>query len=338
MGNERKTGRKAAYMLVLKSMLFIFPVAAVVILYVADDPFMVLRRHDRYDSHVRLNEGYIGWKIYCNNRDSIHFNSFIMGNSCTMAYPCREWEDLLGSGNRAIRLFGNSESIMSILQKLTALEKEGAEIRNVLMILDSYSISQVQPDRNYGYILPPEVSGFSTFEVQMAFAQAFMMPDFLFPYLKFRLSGRIKPSMRYMSEHDTLRNPVNNDFINPRDAMIRKEGEGYWTSRPGDFPERSGQTSLTPKVIGARQEEILYEIASLLERNGTDVRIIISPDYNQMTFNPDDLADMERIFGSGRVFDFSGINSYTADMHNYYEEGHYRPVLGVKLMRLVYQQ
>lgn len=306
MGNERKTGRKAAYMLVLKSMLFIFPVAAVVILYVADDPFMVLRRHDRYDSHVRLNEGYIGWKIYCNNR--------------------------------AIRLFGNSESIMSILQKLTALEKEGAEIRNVLMILDSYSISQIQPDRNYGYILPPEVSGFSTFEVQMAFAQAFMMPDFLFPYLKFKLSGRIKPSMRYMSEHDTLRNPVNNDFINPRDAMIRKEGEGYWTSRPGDFPERSGQTSLTPKVIGARQEEILYEIAYLLERNGTDVRIIISPDYNQMTFNPDDLADMERIFGSGRVFDFSGINSYTADMHNYYEEGHYRPVLGVKLMRLAYQQ
>lgn len=54
-----------------------------------------LRHYNRYDnSPVMLNEGYIGWQMYMNNRDSIAFDSFIMGNSCTMAYQCHEWENI----------------------------------------------------------------------------------------------------------------------------------------------------------------------------------------------------------------------------------------------------
>ena len=40
--------------------------------------------------------------------------------------------------------------------------------------------------------------------------------------------------------------------------------------------------------------------------------------------------------GKENVFDFSGINEYTNDIHNYYERGHYRPILGARLLQKVY--
>ena len=127
--------------LVRKMMLFAIPFWALIALYVYDDPFMVLRKYDLYDSDVMLNEHHVGWQIYKNHNDSVHFNSFILGNSCTMAFRCKEWEKYLDSGDRAVRLFGNSESIKAISLKLRALEHEGAEIKNALIILDRASLS-----------------------------------------------------------------------------------------------------------------------------------------------------------------------------------------------------
>ena len=66
------------------------------------------------------------------------------------------------------------------------------------------------------------------------------------------------------------------------------------------------------------------------------MKIIISPDYNQVRIHPEDVTYLKRMFGEGNVFDFTGINEYTNDKHNYYEKGHYRPLLGIRLMKEVY--
>lgn len=126
---KKKNERSAAMRFILKLFIFLIPFISLLAVYFLNDPFMVLKHYDRYDnSPVMLNESYIGWQMYMNNRDSIAFDSFIMGNSCTMAYPCREWEKYL-NGGRAIRLFGNAESIAAICKKLQALEENGAEIK-----------------------------------------------------------------------------------------------------------------------------------------------------------------------------------------------------------------
>lgn len=86
--------KRAAFLrLVRKSLWFALPFWALMALYVYDDPFMVLRKYDLYDSDVMLNEQHVGWQIYRNHKDSVHFNSFILGNSCTMAFRCAEWEN-----------------------------------------------------------------------------------------------------------------------------------------------------------------------------------------------------------------------------------------------------
>lgn len=71
--------KRAAFLrLVRKSLWFALPFWALMALYVYDDPFMVLRKYDLYDSDVMLNEQHVGWQIYRNHKDSVHFNSFIL--------------------------------------------------------------------------------------------------------------------------------------------------------------------------------------------------------------------------------------------------------------------
>jgi len=287
---------------------------------------------------VMLNEEMVGWNIYRNNRDSIPFNSFILGNSCTMAFPCRMWEQHLDPGDRAIRLFGNGESMRAIYLKLQALERDSAELKNVLLVLDGTSLSRSQVQSGYSFLLPPEVSGQSLVGVQLKLLQTFALPNFLFAYLRYRMTGTISSSMKYMNPYGRIRNPQNNDALNPRERLIDEQQEAYWRDRPKEFPPRPAQEVVAAPVIGDEQAQLLRQIAALLHRHRTKVRLIISPDYDQLKLNPADKAALDHLFGRGVVFDFSGINAYTADYHNYYERGHYRPILGERLLQAVYEE
>lgn len=333
--NIRK--RPAFLRIVRKSVLFAIPFWALIALYVYDDPFMVLRKYNLYDSDVMLNEHHVGWQIYRNHCDSVHFNSFILGNSCTMAFRCAEWEKYLAPDDRAIRLFGNGESMKAISLKLHALDNEGAEIKNVLIILDRTSLSRFSILNGYGNILPAAISGESPFAVQMEFMQAFAMPDFLFPYLKYRITGSVEPEMKRMNPYGRIRDSRNNDSFNPRDKMIEQEGEAYWENRKKEFSERYGTVVVEEPAIFHNQRILLDDIMEVLHRHNTSVRVIISPDYNQKELHPDDREILQSIFGKENVYDFSGINEFTEDYHNYYESGHYRPLLGNKLLERIYK-
>ena len=323
--------------LVRKMMLFAIPFWALIALYVYDDPFMVLRKYDLYDSDVMLNEHHVGWQIYKNHNDSVHFNSFILGNSCTMAFRCKEWEKYLDSGDRAIRLFGNSESIKAISLKLRALEHEGAEIKNALIILDRASLSHSELLTGARNMLPATVSGRNPFSVHLEFIQAFATPDFLYPYLKYRITGNVERNMKRMNPYGRIRDSKNNDAFNPREKQIKQEGEAYWKNRKKEFPERDGTVIIAEPAIFQKQRMVLDEIMEVLRRHGTSIRIVISPDYNQKELHPDDREILQNIFGKENVYDFTGINEFTKDYHNYYESGHYRPLLGNKLLERIYK-
>ena len=333
--NIRK--RSAFLRLVRNLALFAIPFWILIALYVYEDPFMVLRKYDLYDSDVMLNEHHVGWQIYKNRNDSVHFNSFILGNSCTMAFRCAEWEKYLAPGDHAIRLFGNGESMKAISLKLQALDREGAEIKNVLMILDRTSLSRCELLTGANHMLPAAISGRNPIAVQMEFMQAFAMPDFLFPYLKYKITGRVELSMRQMNPYGRVRDSRNNDAFNPREKMIEQEGEAYWENHKNEFPERDGTVTIVEPAIYQKQREILEEIMDVLRRHNTSIRVLISPDYNQNELHPDDRKILQSIFGKENVYDFTGINEFTEDYHNYYELGHYRPLLGNKLLERMYK-
>lgn len=341
---KKNSERNAAIRFLTKLLLLCTPFMAILAVYFITDPFMVLRHYDRYDnSPVLSNEGFIGWQIYMNNRDSVPLDSYIMGNSCTMAYRCHEWEKYL-NGGRAIRLFGNGESLAAICLKLQALDKNNANIRNLLLILDKGSLLHDQLLTGHNNILPPLISGTSNLKFQEKFCQAFFFPNVLFPYLDYRLFHTYRNYMRgVINPYGIIRDPVNNDAINPRERAIKEEGEKYWENRPGDFVKRGvsdyrdGKYKEEKPVIKDKQIRLLQKIESICRKHAASIKIIISPDFHQITINPEDVRALKEIFGPGNVFDFTGINQYTDDIHNYYEKGHYRPMLGARILERIYQ-
>lgn len=109
---------------------------------------MVLHSYKRFDnSPVLLNEAHVGWQNYLQNRDSIAYNSFILGNSCTMAFLTGEWEKYLDKDDHAVRFYDNWESLGGVRQKLQALDSVGAPLKNVLVVLDKKHWTEVSPCR-----------------------------------------------------------------------------------------------------------------------------------------------------------------------------------------------
>ena len=100
---------------------------------------------------------------------------------------------------------------------------------------------------------------------------------------------------------------------------------------------RDGKYREAPQVLREKQINLLQEIKWICRKHDTDVKIIISPDYLQVNINPADVKTLKRFFGKRNVFDFTGINEYTEDIHNYYDPGHYRPALGKRLMEKIYE-
>lgn len=336
---KKNSERNAAIRFMKKLFILFIPFIALLAVYFLDDPFMVLKNYERYDqTPVVLNEGHVGWQMYLNNRDTIPIDSYIMGNSCTMAYQCHEWEKYL-HGGRAVRLFGNAESLAAVCLKLKALDKAGATIKNLLLIIDKESLHNDRCLTGHSNILPPAISGISSFKFQKEFCQAFFYPNFLFPYLDYKLFHTYRPYMKgVINPYGSTRNPVTNDVLNPREKMIKEEGDKYWENRKGEFTKekmknyRDGKYREAPQVLREKQINLLQEIKWICRKHDTDVKIIISPDYLQVNINPADVKTLKRFFGKRNVFDFTGINEYTEDIHNYYEPGHYRPALGKRLM------
>ena len=74
---KKNSERSAAMRFTMKLSILLTPFIALLVVYFLNDPFMVLRHYNRYDnSPVMLNEGYIGWQMYMNNRDSSSLDLF----------------------------------------------------------------------------------------------------------------------------------------------------------------------------------------------------------------------------------------------------------------------
>ena len=104
-------------------MLIPLPFIALLIFYIMSDPFMVIRKYSDYDApEVAQSEGVISWNKYKANEKSMHFDSFLMGTSCTKAFHIKEWSKY--TGGKGFRMFSNNEGAGDLLLKMQALDSE----------------------------------------------------------------------------------------------------------------------------------------------------------------------------------------------------------------------
>lgn len=93
-------------------------------LYVVKDPFMVLREYEDYDHpEVRYPHfGYMTWKKYKKYDPVKHYDSFIIGASCSAAFQSYEWKRYIKG--TPFRLLGSNENLYEAAAKINKLIDE----------------------------------------------------------------------------------------------------------------------------------------------------------------------------------------------------------------------
>jgi hypothetical protein len=123
------------------------------------------------------------------------------------------------------------------------------------------------------------------------------------------------------------------------EKQLTDNSDRFYESRKAIFYHRDETAkSYQPAVIKDVQLTYLKEIRRILAANGTNYKIIISPLYDQKYISPDDLVRLKEVFGPDNVYDYSGINDITRDIHNYYETSHFRPHVARRIMAEIYSR
>lgn len=323
----------------VKLLFLALPFIPLVIIYFYYDPDMILHEYKRFDqTQVLLSEAHVGWQNYIQNRDSLHYNSFIMGNSCTMAFKTQTWEKHLDPGSVAVRFFDNAETIGGVYQKMEILDSVGAPLKNILVVIDRGSLINTNPLKSTSHLFSPEAAGISKMAFNIRFLQEFLYPSRALAYAEYVVTGKYSKRMGgVIHDGPPIREPYTNNFINPREQEITLKGDSYWTDHKREFRKKRTQAGEEEKVVVlAPQIELLHKMNEICKKHNTNLKIIIGPDYYQKKINEKDINKMKEIFGENAVWDFTGINEYTSDYHNYYDPGHYRPFIGEKILGRIY--
>ncbi|MGI4873608.1 MAG: hypothetical protein ACRYFX_20820 [Janthinobacterium lividum] len=324
-----------------KVLLLTFPGLLVVAAYFWCDPFVVLYHYDRYPDNLITfpNRDFISTQTYLNTYRQRPYQSFILGSSRSLAYRVRDWTPYLppGPDTLAFHYDASNESLFGVWKKLEFLEQHGSGPRNVLLVCD-YQLLRVTTNLDVEHKRKdPRLVGESMLAFQATFLRDYLSNGFFWKYFKRRLTGRFTPDMTGVLEPTHIRyDPRTNDMLLPElDAQLRTDSAGYY-ARSRQLGPRPARPEVAPAVIGAAQLAQLRAIRAIFQRQHTSYQLLINPLYEQRAFNPADLAQLQQLFGAGRIHDFSGVNEFTRETGNYYDYSHYRPKVARQLLRRVY--
>ncbi|GAB2865681.1 hypothetical protein [Hymenobacter ruber] len=322
--------------LLLNVFLLTLPFSAVVASYLVLDPFQVLYHYDAFATQVIPNRDYVSTEMFVNNYPRHRYQSFILGNSRTLAFAVRDWvkytHDPLSFHYDAL-----AESLFGVWKKLQFLENQGAGLNNVLIICDPQLLAQTRDVDSHLFRKDPRLTGELPFRFQLSFFRAYLARFFFFHFWKLKLTGQVTPGMEDLfNTRGGGIAPVTNDMLlTEAEQQIATDSVGFYAHNPG-LPPRPARPPVSPAVIGPEAKQQLVAIQTILARHHTKYHFIISPLYDQAALNPADLAYLVRIFGQTHIHNFSGVNEFTRYPGYYYESSHYRPLVGRKIMQLIY--
>lgn len=308
--------------------------------YLYFDPFKVLKHYSNYSNpYIVSNRDYISTTIFINNYKKEIYNSFIFGSSRTLAFKLSSWSKYLSQNDKPFMFDASGESIYGIYTKLKYLDSKDVKIKNVLIVLcRDVSFKHSQNHKGHLFIKHPATSGESKFIFQLEFFKAYLNPELLLNFFTYKILGKYRPFMAGYIEtrkiiYDTL---TNETTIVDQENEIIQHPIDYYEKRKGLFYIRKGERIDSIQRITEKHLFMLKEISRIFKKNNTNYRVILSPLYEQIKFNPSDLILLKGEFGNN-LYDFSGKNSFTENKINYYETSHFRPNIGDSIFKLIYK-
>ena len=306
--------------------------------YTISDPFMSIWEYDDYRparGKSCNNDVICAIRLLDKYADSLHYNSFIIGSSRSDFYYVDDWRTHLSSTASCFHFNQSADNLYGSLQRIRYLYRRFDKIDNLLLIIDADYLDDMSAHSGHLFRIPPQVTRNPIDGLLLRWEE--LRAFYQLEFQKEWISGNIQNSFQ-----GTTFNPYLNEiYKNSAEAKLQTMNLDEYNktlSKDLQLYKRSGVDSINDVVILKNQEIALKEIALLARNGGTKLKVVVSPLYNQIQLNPSDVAILKKIFGDSNVYDFSGINEYTCDIKNYYENSHYRPILCRKLLDIVYQE
>lgn len=314
------------------------PLALVFFEYLILDPFKVVRPHATYyepTDRLPINRDFVSTEEFM-RQERTRPNAFVFGSSRSLVFRCNEWRRYLPPDARPFHFDAWSESVYGVWRKALFLDAEGMDIKDALLIFDTPDFEHSKNDFQHLFIKHPRVSGESAAVFQALHAAVFYKHLLFFKVVDWNVFGTLRPYMLDVFDPYPLQHlPETNDLIfQGYDDELRAGESAYYERHRAAFTKRIPFDA--PAILGKAQTAELEEVARIFQKHRTRVRVIVTPLYGQAKLAPADHDELSRLFGKENVFDFSGTNAYTENVHNYYEASHFRPHVAAELMRIAY--
>jgi hypothetical protein len=269
--------------------------------------------------------------------------NFIIGSSRSIPYKIRHWAGIISANTESCFHYdGSGMGLFRACNALKYIAEKNSKIDNLLIIVDSDFFEEIENPRKHLFIQHPQASKQSSFNYYFTFLKASLNRNFLFSNIAYKITGHYEEWMsRYISDLSNL--PISDnltgDLTNLGEIEIKIDSVKFYQNRwnQGVFYKKSTKKIHRDRVIGPRQIELLYEMKQVLVKCDTKVKIVISPLFDEVNFNFDDLVILKRIFGKEAIYDFSGSNSITREITNFYDASHCKPYVAKMIMDSVYR-
>jgi hypothetical protein len=291
---------------------------------------------------VLMNDRHFQAKYLEQNK--IPYNSFILGSSRSHMYTIRDWKKYLPADANCFHLGVNDESIWGMYRKLKYVDEHQYAIKHCLLALDPRLLRDIENNDAHIFRDHPIISGETYLEYYKFFFLAFIQPNFLKSYYEWSKTHKFNQNSMalYMwNEHFTYDKVTGDIFYSEYDSLRAALGDKYYTDLRKDVFYTRDTVAVKQKVkviLSVNTIALLHHIKDIFDKHKTDYRIIINPNYDQIAMSSPDLDTLKAIFGTPLVTNYSGINSITNDMHNYYEFKHHLPTVADSLMNIAYHQ
>lgn len=307
--------------------------------YIYYDPFKVIWNYRDYSyPYATTDRDYISTETFLRNYKKYQYNSFIFGSSRTMAFKPNSWLHYLPTGSEPFVFDASAETAYGIDVKLRFLDSMHVKLENAMLIFcrDATFETTDNPTEHL-YIKHPILSGQNEFSFQSTFFKAFISSPFIVYFYDYKLTGKFKPYMTgYLENRKISYDTITNELkIVDQEKEITETPHEYYAKRNKIFYTRVAERTDSLERIQNTHLLLLKDIKRILEKNNTNYKIILSPLYEQIKFNPKDLELLESVF-PGHIYDFSGKNKFTDNVTNYYESAHFRPAVGDSIMSIIY--
>lgn len=324
---------------IIRFTIFLIPFFVILIYYVIADPFMVVQKHDNYFPKLSYkecnNDAYRGIRLMDFYKDSINYNSFIVGSSRSDFYYVDEWKKYIGEDANCFHFNQSGDNLQGSYDRIRYLYNRFEKIDNLLWIIDAKFLEDISHRNGHLFIAPYQVTekwDFISFHYE--FFKTFLTYEFQSNYLKKLMGNEIQNNVL---PHYYI--PITNELHKEvADSMLTVNSKEYYALLPSEYQlyDRDSVQIINYPVIKDKQKQILYHIKELINKSNTNCKIVVSPLYDQVKLNPIDLGILQNIFGKNNVYDFSGINEFTNNPLNYYENSHYRPILCNEILSIIY--